>query len=351
MHKSETNMSLESVISDTDSLLIPDPVTQPPFADSKDPTGDNEETRNNGNPYMKYKRRTEFFLNHIFFVVGNKLYSIPEIMFPGAGYLKSATNLSSGKSEDEPMELDVTVSEMDSLMSVLLDRRINAPLDLPIEKWSQALGLATLWKIDAARNFIIDHITGHFPGNLAHQIKLADDYDVGKWLHPAYETICKRDTPPTEEEVTALGPRRLVAIYKIREACRKPKEKDYLRFQCSGCSTIWLFDGTNPPSSNLKGPCHTGYNLRRLPAGPANNSTTTESVEQLIKASTELAVTPGGNGRAGGRSRKTEKDSEGISDADECEHEFIWRPTKGNKKGKGGGVVCIKICLKCGISK
>ncbi|KAG8978187.1 hypothetical protein FRB94_014316 [Tulasnella sp. JGI-2019a] len=349
MHKSETNMSLESVISDTDSLAKPDSAFQPPVV--KDSSASNEAARI-GKPQKRYKKRTEFCLTLVSFLVEDTLYSIPEMMFPGAGYLKSAINLASGKSEDEPVELDITISEMDSLMSVLLDRRINSPLDLTIEKWGQALGLATLWKLDAARNFIIDHITRHFPDNLVDQIRLADDNDVGQWLHPAYETICKRDTPPTVQEVIALGPDRLVAILKIRETCRKPTQKDYLRFKCNYCSNIWLFDGSGLLVSNLRGPCHSGHSLIPLAAEPASSSsTTTESVEQLIKTSTELVVTPGSKGRMGKRNQEAEKDGESVVDADECDHDFIWKPTEAKKKKNGGMVACIKICLKCGMSE
>ncbi|KAG8979647.1 hypothetical protein FRB95_009045 [Tulasnella sp. JGI-2019a] len=348
MHKSETSMSLYPEISDTESFTASDPIV----GDSKHPTT-NEDSRNNGKPNKRYTKRTEFFLTPVYFLVGDTLYSIPEIMFPGAGYLKSASNLSSGKSEDEPVELDVTVSEMDSLMSVLLDRRINSPLDLTIEKWSQALGLATLWKLDAARNFIIDHITRHFPNSLANQIRLADDYDVGQWLHPAYETICERDTPPTEEEVSALGPKRLVAIYKIREACRKPEKVNLTRFHCQYCLKVWVFEsiaGSPPPTSLSCQPCG-GYYLVAAPAvAPSDSPAKVESAGKLIKASTELEVTPGGTGRTGRRGQRAKKDSEGVVDTDECNHDFIWKPTQAKKPGKGG-VVCIKICLKCGISE
>ncbi|KAG8990082.1 hypothetical protein FRB94_013770 [Tulasnella sp. JGI-2019a] len=354
MHKSETNMSLESVISDTDSLLNPDPVIRPPVAGNpKDPSTGNEAART-GKPYKRYKKRAEFCLTLVSFLVEGTLYSIPESMFPGAGYLKSATNLASGKSEDEPVELDVTVPEMDSLMSVLLARQISTPLELTIEKWSHALGLATLWKLDAARTFIIDHISRHFPNNLADQITLADDYDVGQWLHPSYKTICIRDTPPTEEEITALGPKRLVAILKIREACRKPEPKTYPRYQCPHCVNPWTFESVNPsnPPTNLRCSSHYTTALTVAPALPATNTTTnTENADRLITVSTELVVTPGGKGRKGKRSWKVDRDSEEAVDRDECTHKFAWTPTEARFKGKGGGVMCVKICVKCGISE
>ncbi|KAG9022054.1 hypothetical protein FRB95_000915 [Tulasnella sp. JGI-2019a] len=317
MHKSETSMSLYPAISDTESFTTSDPIV----GDSKHPTI-NKESRNNGKPYKRYTKHTEFFLAPVFFLVGDKLYSIPEIMFPGAGYLKSASNLLSGKSEDEPMELDITVSEMDSLMSVLLAR------------------------------FIIDHITHNFPDNLADQIKLADDYDVGQWLHPAYKTICTRDTPPTADEVTALGPDRLVAIYNIREASSKPKEKESIRYHCPYCSWFWVFETTGgaSPTTYLRCQNHTNYNLQQAPADPASNSpVTTETAEQLIKASTELVVTPSGKGGAGTRNQKADGDIEGVTDPGDCSHEFVWRPTEVRRKG--GGVVCVKVCVKCGSSE
>lgn len=50
------------------------------------------------------------------------MYSIPEMLFPGAGYLKSAICHAGDGSEKDPMQLDVTVSQMDSLMLILLIR-------------------------------------------------------------------------------------------------------------------------------------------------------------------------------------------------------------------------------------
>ncbi|KAG8843548.1 hypothetical protein FRB96_003911 [Tulasnella sp. 330] len=194
-------------------------------ADPEDPFVAVEEpqvNQPNVKPVKTLDRHEGFFLDPIFFLVEDKLYCVPEMMFPGAGYLESTSGHGTGKSEDDPMHLDITISQMDSLMSVILARQISSPVELNIVQWGQALGLSTRWKLGVARNFAIDQITHHFPYHLASHISLADAYDVGMWLNPAYHIIATRDDPPTEAEVAALGPKRLVALYKIREACHQP---------------------------------------------------------------------------------------------------------------------------------
>lgn len=43
---------------------------------------------------------------------------------------------------------------------------------------------------------------------------------VEKWLHPAYEVLCKRPTGLSEAEAERLGVRRATAVWRIREATR-----------------------------------------------------------------------------------------------------------------------------------
>ncbi|KAG8994169.1 hypothetical protein FRB94_010085 [Tulasnella sp. JGI-2019a] len=66
------------------------------------------------------------------------------MLFLEARYLESALGHADGKSEDKPIKLDVTISQMNSLMSVLLARQISSPLELTIHQCGEALGLATL---------------------------------------------------------------------------------------------------------------------------------------------------------------------------------------------------------------
>ncbi|KAG8843550.1 hypothetical protein FRB96_003913 [Tulasnella sp. 330] len=290
-------MSTESLLSiTTDSSPRSQPVAIPFVADSGASlvaveVPHDQINQNNGKPVKVFDRRTEFFLTSIFFLVEDKIYCVPEMMFPGAGYLTSSIGTGNGKSEDAPMHLDITISEMDNLMSVLLARQIFSPIKLTMVQWGEALGLSTRWKLDVARNFAIDQITSNFPYNLASKIRLADAYDVEKWLKPAYHIIATRDTPPTEAEVTALGSKRLVALYKIREAYRRPQvQVKQTSMRCSGCNKVWVFEGT---LSSLPGrlgcsDCdHTGLEAVEI---PQKSYLVMATVGHLIDASEDLKV-------------------------------------------------------------
>lgn len=43
---------------------------------------------------------------------------------------------------------------------------------------------------------------------------------VEKWLHPAYDALCTRESGLTEDEAERLGFRRATAIWRIRESLR-----------------------------------------------------------------------------------------------------------------------------------
>ncbi|KAG8871352.1 hypothetical protein FRB97_008774 [Tulasnella sp. 331] len=302
MYQSNKAMSVESLVSATDSSTTSTPRDVPiarVVEGSYAPSATVEEPQLDAKPTKALNRRTKFFLTSIYFQIEDKVYSVPDMLFPGAGYLKSAVGLGGGSCEEEPMQLDVTVPQMDSLMSVLLDRRVNSPLDLTISQWGDALGLATRWKFEAARNFIIDQINTHFPDHLADRIKLADAYNICDWLEPVFEMLCTRLDPPTEEEIMAVGPKRLAALWKIREACRQPPapQRNLSRAHCIECARIWVFETSeSQPPEHLRCTFHYSNNLVNdvSPQNPTVTATPAVNAAELIKVSTALKMVSAG---------------------------------------------------------
>ncbi|KAG8982719.1 hypothetical protein FRB93_007900 [Tulasnella sp. JGI-2019a] len=146
-------MSLESLISATDLPTASEPVTHAvdttAFSNSGNASVFVEEPLKDMYPMKALKKRNEFFIQLVYLSVEDQVYSIPERMLPGQEYLKSVVGVASGHSEYEPLELDITVSQMNSLTSVLLASQLKAPLELTITQWGEALAIATLWKLDA----------------------------------------------------------------------------------------------------------------------------------------------------------------------------------------------------------
>ncbi|KAG8999735.1 hypothetical protein FRB94_014089 [Tulasnella sp. JGI-2019a] len=220
-------MSVESLISATDSLSSFDSVV--PEAAGMDATvilQPDIKVEDEELPMpSKSLVRSAFCSKLVHFEVEGTLYSISDTLLPGCGYMASAVDQEdplSGTLEENPMELDITVSEMDNIMSVLHARQLSSPLKLVIEQWSEALHVATIWRLASAREYIIERITKLFPDQPPiDRIALADRCGVQEWLNPAYETICTRADPPTMNEgVERLGFDRIVALFTIREACR-----------------------------------------------------------------------------------------------------------------------------------
>ncbi|KAG8996845.1 hypothetical protein FRB94_008005 [Tulasnella sp. JGI-2019a] len=309
MYQNTKTMSFESLISATDSFTVSETAATP----AVDTATDLEYVCV---PVVESRANTKLVK------VQHKVYSIPDAMFPGQGYMISAVVPPGGHSEDEPLKLDTTASHMDSLLSVLFAQQVNSLPALTITQWREALALATLWNLDAARNFIIDRITRHFPDHLADRINMADDFDVTRWLYPAYERICTRSTPPTEEEVTALGSKRLVALLKIREACHQLESQKTTPMRCGVCRTT--FNIRETPDSVYVGCGSCDLELQKPSSVTQEPLANTSSANRMIKASAEL--------RFGALHDVATPEADDTSDdpepTKECCHEFLWQPNR-----------------------
>ncbi|KAG8986709.1 hypothetical protein FRB94_002511 [Tulasnella sp. JGI-2019a] len=185
---------------------------------------------------------SEFFSQLVYFKVDTTLFNVSDALLPGRGYLASVTKHDdrfNGTSMFCPIPLNITISEMNSIMRVLHARQVSAPLLHTIKQWSEALHVATIWDIASAREYIIDRISALFPDQPPiDRIVLADRCGVKQWFYPAYEELCVRRHPPTTEEgIERLGVDRIVAIFTIRETLRAPASSlinDTMRCGCPG---------------------------------------------------------------------------------------------------------------------
>ncbi|CAE6451038.1 unnamed protein product [Rhizoctonia solani] len=49
------------------------------------------------------------------------------------------------------------------------------------------------------------------------KIEFAKEFNMKKWLLPAYLNLCRRSTPPTTDEATKLGVHSLLMVFRLRE--------------------------------------------------------------------------------------------------------------------------------------
>ncbi|KAG8871480.1 hypothetical protein FRB98_000748 [Tulasnella sp. 332] len=255
MYESKKASSAESLISATESISSIEPfiVTESAPVDS---TATLKPDIHDTAPPRKALTRSPFFCKPVYFEVERMLYSVSETLLPGLGYMASWINprdSCTGYSEANPMKLNITRSEMDNILTVLHAKQISSLLTLTIEQWSEALYIATIWKLAAARDYIVERISTLFPDQAPiDRIALADRCGVHQWLHPAYETLCTRINPPTfEEGVERLGIKRIVALFTIREASRTqpvsqppPSIPENLKMRCQNCCVVpvWYWE-------------------------------------------------------------------------------------------------------------
>ncbi|KAG8982713.1 hypothetical protein FRB93_007894 [Tulasnella sp. JGI-2019a] len=223
---------------------------------------------------------SEFFSQLVYFIVDTTLYNVSDTLLPSRGYLASVTNHNDwfdGTSVAHSIPLNITVSEMNSIMRVLHARKISAPLLFTIQQWSEALHIATIWDITSAREYIIDRISALFPDQPPiDRIILADRCGVKQWLYPAYEELCVRCHPPTTEEgIERLGVDRIVAIFTIREALRAPASSPINDTTWPGRTRKMLdSEGITAPMINTSAPV-----------------ISTDDVSRMIKANSVLSLT------------------------------------------------------------
>ncbi|KAG8845162.1 hypothetical protein FRB96_002606 [Tulasnella sp. 330] len=247
MYESNQSTSVESLISATNSASSFERFIGAPEAAPMDATVTLEPEDKEMDPPAKELTRSLFFCKPVYF---ETIYSVSEALLPGRGFMVSSVydedDSLLSNSETSPIELDITVSEMDSIMSVLHAKQMSSPLNLTIEQWSEALHIATLWNLTSAREHIIERFATLFPDQPPiDRIVIADKCGVAQWIHPAYETLCTRQDPPTlEEGIEKLGVKRIVALFTIREACRAtsvPPSSQSATLFCGGCGVYGAF--------------------------------------------------------------------------------------------------------------
>ncbi|KAG9041476.1 hypothetical protein FS837_012199 [Tulasnella sp. UAMH 9824] len=125
-----------------------------------------------------------------------------------------------GNSDEKPILLrGITLFEMISFLDATEASFLDGDPQLTFNQWAAGLHLATMWGFDDIRKKII--------GRMDVAILKVDPLDrvdaslkcrVQKWLHPAYEVLCKRDKGLSNDEAQRLGLQRSAAIWRIRES-------------------------------------------------------------------------------------------------------------------------------------
>ena len=93
-----------------------------------------------------------------------------------------------------------------------------------LKQYKDLLSIATLYECSEARLKAIRGIESWQPTAIE-LIVLAERYNVGHWLKPAYVRLCKRDEPLTRNEASQIGLDKVIMIAAAREKLRFSDEK------------------------------------------------------------------------------------------------------------------------------
>lgn len=97
-----------------------------------------------------------------------------------------------------------------------------------IDEWKSVLEISSRWGFEAHRTLALERIDRRVSS--VDRLLLAKQYNVSKWLTPAYVSLCMRDTPLTLDEGKLLAIDDVIGIAAIRERrLRRKLSREYLQ--------------------------------------------------------------------------------------------------------------------------
>ncbi|KAG8894160.1 hypothetical protein FRC00_009414 [Tulasnella sp. 408] len=141
-----------------------------------------------------------------------------------------------GHSDEQPISLTgISAFEIESFLEAMEALFPNGGSKLTFDQWAAGLHLATMWGFDDIREKIIVKMDGTISKiNPLDRIDVSLKCRVQKWLHPAYEALCKRDEGLSDDEAGRLGLQRSAAIWRIRELLLSYKVQNLVRDLAEG---------------------------------------------------------------------------------------------------------------------
>jgi hypothetical protein len=103
-------------------------------------------------------------------------------------------------------------------LAYILDRNF-LECDLSTTKeWTSVLTIASIWDFSSLRHLSISRLD--YSLDTVERIVLGKQFDVCRWLTPAYFELCARPEPLTYEEGEMLGMRDVIKIGQVRHQIR-----------------------------------------------------------------------------------------------------------------------------------
>ncbi|CAE6480070.1 unnamed protein product [Rhizoctonia solani] len=144
-----------------------------------------------------------------------------------------------GHSVDNPIKLEgVSAQDFEALLTFLYESHCTPTHPaLDISHTLPALRLAHMWNFSDLRAFLLPRVEGKLSD--VDKIYYAREFDVERWIIPAYIKLCQRNEPLSSKEAERIGLQNSLLIFHIREerfrypttcSCRSPARK-----VCNNC--------------------------------------------------------------------------------------------------------------------
>ncbi|QRV79087.1 hypothetical protein RhiJN_07102 [Ceratobasidium sp. AG-Ba] len=121
---------------------------------------------------------------------------------------------------NEEMSLEYNATDFLNTLRILYASPIEALPNFDPITLVSALRTATTYDYPTLRTFTIKKLES-IPLSAIERIRIAREFKLATWEGPAYEELCAREEPITEDEASVLGISTLVQVAKIREKAQR----------------------------------------------------------------------------------------------------------------------------------
>jgi len=156
---------------------------------------------------------------NVIFLVEETLYKVHRYFFQRDSSIFASIfsdSVGRGSSDDDPISLvKVTVKDFDRFLSILYPADFRKRTVTTADEWGSVLDLAAEWNFQSIKHLAIDHIAqADAPVD---KIVLGRKHNMVEWLGEAYEAVCKRKDPLTQQEGVRLGVEDVIRISAVRQ--------------------------------------------------------------------------------------------------------------------------------------
>jgi len=157
-----------------------------------------------------------------------------------------------GVSNEHPIVLpEVKKSHFESLLRLLYKSKHDSKQTETAEQWTEILGLADKWDMQAVGSFAAQHLSTLLTTDPVYRFSLARRFNlVEDWWMPAFSEICHMDRTLNQQEWERLTWKEIEVIAGTREQIGKERSQKYGdqskgAFRCGKCK--YYFSGDNCP--------------------------------------------------------------------------------------------------------